>query len=475
MIRPVTSTSVATNGAEEVAGSNPRRFRRTGASSRRASPRARSPGAPRATVRPTRAQCGPYRPRERAPERDPQEADRAEDRPEHEAGGDLAAQDRPPVAELDLAQGQGPDDQGRGLRARVAPAGDDQRDEQRQDDGLRDLLLEVAHRRRREHLAEEEDDQPATPASGPAPGTAWRRRARRAPPGRRTAGSPAWPPPPPRRARRRSSRCPRACRARRRRARRCGHICGRPRRPSSCRRSRMRATNCPSMMSRTCACSGASRTSRIRRSSTSCALVVDDVDDVERLAVLAVRPDVVEDVPDGPVLPDRDVVRGHQAADGVLAVARAAAGRRRAAPGRAAPGAARPVSGGSSASRAVRSSGAMSLRMPAACASGERREQPLLRGEVEVLERRGRERRLSSAFRTSSLLVRRASARTPARSAGSQRLSTSARVAKSLAVDQFADLGRHRFFSMEIGLVSPFLAPGTPTCQGLEGAGRSAR
>ncbi len=49
-------------------------------------------------------------------------------------------------------------------------------------------------------------------------------------------------------------------------------------------------------------------------------LLVDDVDDVQRLAVLAVRPDVVEHLAHGPVLAHRHVVRRHQAADGVFRV-----------------------------------------------------------------------------------------------------------------------------------------------------------
>ena len=45
------------------------------------------------------------------------------------------------------------------------------------------------------------------------------------------------------------------------------------------------------------------------------ALVVDDVDDVERFAVLPVLAHVVEHLLNGPVLAHRDVVRRHQAAD----------------------------------------------------------------------------------------------------------------------------------------------------------------
>ena len=45
------------------------------------------------------------------------------------------------------------------------------------------------------------------------------------------------------------------------------------------------------------------------------AVVVDDVDDVERFAVLAVRADVIEHLGDGPVFLHADVVRRHQTPD----------------------------------------------------------------------------------------------------------------------------------------------------------------
>ena len=51
------------------------------------------------------------------------------------------------------------------------------------------------------------------------------------------------------------------------------------------------------------------------------ALLVHDVDDVERLAVAPVLADVVEALLHGPAPADRDVVRRHQPADAVLGVA----------------------------------------------------------------------------------------------------------------------------------------------------------
>ena len=51
------------------------------------------------------------------------------------------------------------------------------------------------------------------------------------------------------------------------------------------------------------------------------ALLVDDVDHVQRFAVLAMRADVVEHLAHGPLLADRDVVRRHQPADGLFRIA----------------------------------------------------------------------------------------------------------------------------------------------------------
>ena len=59
----------------------------------------------------------------------------------------------------------------------------------------------------------------------------------------------------------------------------------------------------------------------MRMSSISSPVVVDDVDDVERFAVLAVRADVVEHLGDGPVFPHRDVVRRHQPPDRAFGIA----------------------------------------------------------------------------------------------------------------------------------------------------------
>src|SRR5207237_7199185 len=60
------------------------------------------------------------------------------------------------------------DERGR-LRARVPAAADDERHEERQDDGAGDLALEAAHGRRRQHLADEERREPARPLAYHAP------------------------------------------------------------------------------------------------------------------------------------------------------------------------------------------------------------------------------------------------------------------------------------------------------------------
>src|SRR6476646_6944864 len=60
MISPVTSTSVATNGAELVAGSNPIRRRMNGNIDPDNDPHVTTPTSENNTVIPTRNQCGPY-------------------------------------------------------------------------------------------------------------------------------------------------------------------------------------------------------------------------------------------------------------------------------------------------------------------------------------------------------------------------------------------------------------------------------
>ena len=62
----------------------------------------------------------------------------AEDAAEREPGEHFPPHDAPPVSEPDLAERQRANHQRRGLRTRVAAARDDQRDEQRQHDRLRE-------------------------------------------------------------------------------------------------------------------------------------------------------------------------------------------------------------------------------------------------------------------------------------------------------------------------------------------------
>ena len=88
-------------------------------------------------------------------------ADDAQDAPEREPGGQLAEGHTPPVAQAELPQRERADDQRGRLRAGVAARADDQRDEEREHDGSRDLALEVAHRRGRQHLAEKQRREPA--------------------------------------------------------------------------------------------------------------------------------------------------------------------------------------------------------------------------------------------------------------------------------------------------------------------------
>ena len=206
----------------------------------------------------------------------------------------------------------------------------------------RDLLLEDAHRRRRQHLAEEQRGQPA----GALLDHAWRS-------AMSMYGSSSASDPP-----------IRWMSLRRRRFRHVEHVvdgddadqhagrvgdrqrgavvaAGTTATAVSWSSVAFSATNRRSIRSATLAGRAtSSRNSRIRMSSISSALLVDDVDDVERFAVLAVRADVVEHLADGPVLADRDVVRRHQPADRALGIAEQRRARRRVPPASAATAAA---------------------------------------------------------------------------------------------------------------------------------------
>src|SRR5713226_9660169 len=61
MMRPVTSTSVATKGADDVAGSNPSRRKMKGKHDPTKEPHSTTPIKDKATVDATSSQCGPYR------------------------------------------------------------------------------------------------------------------------------------------------------------------------------------------------------------------------------------------------------------------------------------------------------------------------------------------------------------------------------------------------------------------------------
>src|SRR5262249_42534106 len=98
---------------------------------------------------------------EELPGQDADEAQGGEEEPEREAGHELAPDDAPPVAQLELAEREGAYYQCGGLRAGVAAAADDEGNEEGEDDaGGSAPLREEAHGPRREHLAQEQPRQP---------------------------------------------------------------------------------------------------------------------------------------------------------------------------------------------------------------------------------------------------------------------------------------------------------------------------
>src|ERR1700754_3679136 len=95
------------------------------------------------------------------PDSNAQETDDPQDSAQYKTRQHLAAGNPPPVPEADLPQRHGPDDNGRGLAAGITATGYDQRDEQRQHNGLADLILEMTHSRSRQHFPQKQYDQPA--------------------------------------------------------------------------------------------------------------------------------------------------------------------------------------------------------------------------------------------------------------------------------------------------------------------------
>ena len=80
------------------------------------------------------------------PQRNAHDADKAQHRPESQSVGDFPQRHAPPVLDFKLAQGQCAYQKGCGLRSRIASRAHDQRDEQRQHDGLLELAFVALHR-----------------------------------------------------------------------------------------------------------------------------------------------------------------------------------------------------------------------------------------------------------------------------------------------------------------------------------------
>ena len=192
MTSPLTSTSVATKGAEALAGIEAEAAQEEG--EHRAGERAEGDDADERALtvsgdeQPVRAVVVPA---ELLPEDDADEADAAEDGAEGEAGGELAERDAPPVLERELAQRERADDERGGLRAGIAAGADDERDEEREHHRLADLPLEEAHRGGGEHLAEEERGEPAGALPDHREEADVACTAHRGPPRRRAAGGPS--------------------------------------------------------------------------------------------------------------------------------------------------------------------------------------------------------------------------------------------------------------------------------------------
>ena len=186
MTIPVTSTSVATNGADETAGSMPRRFRAIGS----IEPGERAPEHDTDEGQPDRdGDERPVRAVESGETSDQSVMRRKPTRPrmlaEHEAGEHLAPHHAPPVAEADLAQGQAADDERAACEPALPPvpmrAGTKKASDHRAASSPSKWPIAV----RGQHLAHEQQQQPADALADHAPERGRRSRARPGRPARR--------------------------------------------------------------------------------------------------------------------------------------------------------------------------------------------------------------------------------------------------------------------------------------------------
>src|SRR5678815_2792423 len=99
--------------------------------------------------------------KEGAPYRNAQKADASEDAAKRKTRKNFSTDNSPPVSQRDLSKGKSANDQRCCLRTGVAAARDDQRNEQSQRDGLLDLTFKVSHRDSGQRLSEKQRGQPA--------------------------------------------------------------------------------------------------------------------------------------------------------------------------------------------------------------------------------------------------------------------------------------------------------------------------
>src|SRR5207237_3192558 len=94
------------------------------------------------------------------PEQNPDDSHQPENRPKHQPGGKLTEHYPPPIAELDLSKRERSDDKRRCLRPGISTGADDERNEEREHNGLLELSLKVSHRCRGQHLTQKKRGKP---------------------------------------------------------------------------------------------------------------------------------------------------------------------------------------------------------------------------------------------------------------------------------------------------------------------------
>src|ERR1700730_5230921 len=130
MIKPVTSTNVATNGAEALAGSNPTPFSTNGSIEPDSEPKVHTPPKCSRHSDGHQMPMGPVVVEARQlPNGNSDQADNCEDRAQGHPGRQFSDRNAPPIGQVDFAKRERADEQRGGLGPGIPARTHDQRNE----------------------------------------------------------------------------------------------------------------------------------------------------------------------------------------------------------------------------------------------------------------------------------------------------------------------------------------------------------